>query len=349
MKNQLQIPETVFIYTGKDGKPIINAPFFKDTMWLNQNQIAELFDTTQGNVSKHVANVYNDGELPENTTHSKTESVVNRGFRGQVSEQIDVYSLDMVIAVGYRVNSVKATEFRIWATNILREYIQKGFALDDERLKMAYPFDKAYFRELRDRIKEIRISERMLYQQLKDIYALSADYNQDKTQTLLFFQKVQNKVLFAISGKTAAEIVYNRADATKKAMGMSGGWAHAPDEKRILKQDAPIAKNYLEEPELEELKYIVNMFLDFAEHRAESEQHIFMKEWEQELDKFLEFHKKSVLPNAGKISHEQMLKKACEEYSKYKTKLKVNEKQESIKEYRADIKELEKILKKADG
>lgn len=343
MANLLKNPEGFFVYDNKDGKPAIKAPLFNETMWLNQNQIAQLFGTTQGNVSKHIANIYNDGELAENTTHSKNESVVNRGFRGAVSEEIDVYNLDMVIAVGYRVNSKKATEFRIWATGVLHEYIQKGFALDDDRFKRAYPGDKQYFKELRERIREIRTSERMLYQQIKDIYALSADYDYDRTQTMLFFAKVQNKLLFAISGKTAPEIIHSRVDSNKDNVGLTD-YKNSPDGP-ILKSDVEIAKNYLLEPELKELRYIVNLFLDYAEHKAEAEEKIFMKEWVDVLDDFLAFNKKEILPNAGGISHDMALEKAHAEYFKYKEKQKAFEKTESAQELQEDIRALENVLK----
>lgn len=338
--------EVMFIYDKKDGSPVINPHFFNNNLWLTQNQIAQLFDTTQGNVSKHIANIYSDGELPEITTHSKNESVVNRGFRGAVKEQLDVYNLDMIIAVGYRVNSKKATDFRIWATKVLHEYIQKGFALDDERFKQGNKFDKQYFKELRERIRDIRVSEKMLYQQLKDIYALSADYNYDKVMTLMFFATVQNKVHFAITGNTSAELIKARADHTKEHMNLQT-WHNMPNGD-ITKTDIAVAKNYLTEPELKELQYIINMFLDFAEHKADAEEPIFMKEWEQELDKFLAFNQKQILNNAGTVSRIEALRHASCEYAKYKLRIKQEEKVNSVKEYKEDIKELEKLLKKAE-
>lgn len=338
--------EVMFIYDKKDGSPVINPHFFNNNLWLTQNQIAQLFDTTQGNVSKHIANIYSDGELPEITTHSKNESVVNRGFRGAVKEQLDVYNLDVIIAVGYRVNSKKATDFRIWATKVLHEYIQKGFALDDERFKQGNKFDKQYFKELRERIRDIRVSEKMLYQQLKDIYALSADYNYDKVMTLMFFATVQNKVHFAITGNTSAELIKARADHTKEHMNLQT-WYNMPNGD-ITKTDIAVAKNYLTEPELKELQYVINMFLDFAEHKADAEEPIFMKEWEQELDKFLVFNQKQILNNAGTVSRMDALRHASCEYAKYKLRIKQEEKVNSVKEYKEDIKELEKLLKKAE-
>jgi len=335
--------EVLFIYDKKDGSPVINPHFFNNNMWMTTKQIADLFETTTQNVDYHRNNIYKEGELPENTTTKDFLGVVNRGFRGQVQDSVLHYNLDMIIAIGYRINSKKATDFRIWATNVLREYIQKGFALDDERFKQGYFGDKQYFKELRERIKEIRASERMLYQQLKDIYALSADYNYDKVMTLMFFATVQNKVHFAITGNTSAELIKYRADSSKEHMNLQT-WHNMPNGD-ITKTDIVIAKNYLTEPELKELQYIINMFLDFAEHKAEAEEPIFMREWEQELDKFLVFNQKQILNNAGTISRMDALRHASCEYAKYKLRIKQEEKANSVKEYKEDIKELEKLLK----
>ncbi len=339
---KIQVYEGFFIYDKKDGTPSINAPLFNNTMWFNQKQIAQLFDVEVPAISKHINNIFLDGELSENQVFSKMEKNENSATF-PINPEPGLYSLDMVIAVGYRVNSKKATEFRIWATSILHEYIQKGFALDDERFKRVYPGDKEYFNQLRARIKDIRISERMLYQQLKDIYALSADYNNNKTETTLFFAKVQNKLLFAISGKTGPELIDSRVDANKDNVGLTD-FKNSPDGAVTL-YDVEIAKNYLQEPELKELKYIVNMFLDHAEYKADVEEKIFMKEWEVVLDDFLAFNKKEILPRAGSISKEQALEKARREYVKYKESRKQIEQQESAIEYAQDIKELEGILK----
>lgn len=345
MNNQAKIPTAFFVFNAKDGAPAINTPFFKQTIWFTQKQIADIFEADISGVSRHINNILTEGEIPENLAFAKfAKSEKSESF--PINPEPLHYSLDMVIAVGYRINTKKATEFRIWATKILHEYIQKGFALDDVRFKQGYQFDKAYFRELRERIKDIRVSEKMLYQQIKDIYALSADYNYDKEATFAFFAKVQNKVHFAITGKTAAEVIYERADATKEKMGLTS-YKNSPDG-QITKQDIIWAKNYLQEPELKELRYIVNMFLDFAEHRAEAEEPIFMREWEKELDEFLTANKKELLHNAGKVSHEDALEKAYNEYSKYKQALKITEKKESEEEYKEDIKELEKMLKDAE-
>ena len=284
----------MFVYH-RNGIPAINARFFNQTVWLTQKQMADLFTVEVPTISKHIKNIFEEGEIVKDVAVSKMEKNEKTGTF-PINPEPFLYNLDVVIAVGYRVNSKKATEFRMWATKVLHEYIQKGFALDDERLKGGYDFDRAYFRELRERIKDIRVSERMLYQQLKAIYALSADYNHDKRQTIMFFAKVQNKVHFAITGNTSAELIYKRADATKA-------------------------------------------------HMAEAEEPIFMKEWEQELDKFLAFNQKEILENNGKISRVQALKKASEEYGKYKLRIKQEEKSDSEQERLEDIKELEKMLK----
>ena len=285
--------EVMLVYNRKNGKPAINPQFFNNNMWLTQKQMAELFEVEIPAISKHIKNILDEGELVKERVISKMEKN-EKSDSFPINPNPFLYNLDMVIAVGYRVNSKKATDFRIWATNVLHEYIQKGFALDDERFKQGYPDDKQYFKELRERIKEIRASERMLYQQIKDIYALSADYDNDRQQTMLFFAKVQNKLLFAISGKTGPEIIHSRVDSNKENVGLTS-FKNSPDG-RVTKQDVEIAKNYLQEPEMKELRYIVNLFLDYAEHKAESEEKIFMREWEILLNDFLAFNKKEILP-----------------------------------------------------
>jgi hypothetical protein len=326
-----------FFYKDATGKVQINALFRDETLWLTQKTMAELFEVEVPAISKHIKNIFLEGELKENRVVSKMETTATDGKTYNTA----FYNLDMIIAVGYRVNSKKATAFRIWATAVLREYIIKGYALDDDRLKNGNKFDRVYFRELLERIKEIRTSERMLYQQLKDIYALSADYNRDYEDTILFFAKVQNKVHFAITGQTAAEVIHSRADAEKTNMGLTT-WKASPDG-RITRQDVTIAKNYLKEGELKELRYIVNLFLDYAQHEAESERVVYMRDWERELDKVLELNRKELLQSAGKISHEEALQKAIVEYEKYRDKLKVTEKEDAEQECLLDIKELEKI------
>lgn len=336
-----KLPIALFLYN-QDGKPTIMVHVGENTMWLSQKQMAEIFEVEVPAINKHIKNIFESGELSGNSTISKMEIVQEEGTR-QVTREIDLYNLDMIIAVGYRVNSKKATQFRIWATKVLHEYIQKGFALDDERFKRGNKFDKQYFKELRERIKDIRTSEKMLYQQLKEIYALSADYNYNKLQTIMFFATVQNKVHYAITGQTSAELIKSRADSTKEHMNLQT-WDNMI-KGDITKSDIAIAKNYLTEPELKELKYIINMFLDFAEHKANAEEPIFMKEWEEELDSFLAFNKKQILTNAGTVSRVEALRHASAEYVKYKLRIKQEEKNIAVEEYKSDIKELEKLLK----
>jgi hypothetical protein len=326
-----------FLYKDSAGRVQINALLRDETLWLTQKVMAELFEVERSVITKHIGNIFAEGELKENSVCANFAHTAADGKNYNTA----FYNLDMIIAVGYRVNSRRATAFRIWATAVLREYIIKGYALDDDRLKNGNKFDKAYFRDLLDRIKDIRTSERMLYQQLKDIYSLSADYNRDYEDTILFFAKVQNKVHFAITGQTAAEVIHSRADANMANMGLTA-WQASPDG-RITRQDVTIAKNYLKEPELKELRYIINLFLDYAQHEAEGERVIYMRDWEHELDKVLELNRKELLHSAGKISHEEAFKKAIAEYEKYRANLKLTEKKDSEQEYLLDIKELEKL------
>lgn len=336
----------IIIYQDASGRNRIDVKLSGETVWLTQAQMADLFGIDKSGISRHIKDIFKSGELVEDTTVANFATVINRGFRGEVEEQLDYYNLDMIIAVGYRVNSQRATAFRIWATEVLREYIQKGFALNDERLKNGHSFDKAHFRELLERIKEIRTSERMLYQQLKDIYALSEDYMNNNMETLLFFAHVQDKVHYAVTGQSAAEIIYKRADADKENMGLTS-WKNAPHG-RFTKQDVVIAKNYLEQPELDGLKDIVNMFLDYAEMQAKNAIPIFMKDWLSELDNFLHFLKKPLLNAPRPFSRTQAIRKAYNEYAKYREKMRVIEREKSLSEKIEDIKELESFLKKAD-
>jgi len=332
-------PQQFFLYKDTSGRIQINALFRDETLWLTQKALAELFEVEIPAISKHIKNIITDGELIENQVISKMEITASDGKNYNTA----FYNLDMIIAVGYRVNSKKATAFRIWATEVLREYIVKGFAMDDERLKKVNKFGADYFREMLDRIKEIRVSERRLYQQLKDIYALSADYNQDYRETLEFFARVQNKVHYAITGHTAPEIIHARADSKKSNMGLTS-WEGSPN-RRITRTDVIIAKNYLQQDELGDLRYIVIAFLDFAEHEARSGRLIFMKDWEGELDRIIEFNRKAVLKGKGKISREEAEKKALTEYAKYRERIRPLEQQEWHQEYLLDIKELENIEK----
>lgn len=336
------IEQQFYIYKDVNGNVNVNALMRDETLWLTQKSMSELFDVEVPAISKHINNIFESNELTKAATVSKMEIVQTEGNR-EVSREVDFYNLDMIIAVGYRVNSAKATAFRIWATNVLKEYIIKGFALDDNRLKNGRQFDKAHFRELLDRIKEIRTSERMLYQQLKDIYALSEDYSRSNSASLIFFAQVQNKVHYAITGQTSAEIIVKRADAEKEHMGLTT-WKNSPHGD-IIKSDVITAKNYLEKREMEDLRDIVNMFLDYAEMQAKAQKPVFMKDWVIKLDNFLAFNEKPILQGCGKYSRTQALRKSTAEYEKYKLKQKAVEKEKAHQEYIEDIKELNGILK----
>lgn len=341
----MQQEKQIVIYKTPAGDVSVSAIMQEDTLWLTQAQMAELFEIDKSGISRHIKDIFTTGELSEKVVCAKFAHTTPHGAIPDKTQTKEVlyYNLDMIIAVGYRVNSAKATAFRIWATNVLKEYIQKGFALDDNRLKNGYSFDKAHFRELLERIKEIRTSERMLYQQLKDIYALSEDYMDDNTATLLFFAHVQDKVHYAITGQSAAEIVYKRVDANKKNLGMTT-WKTAPNG-RFTKQDVIVAKNFLEQPELENLRDIVNMFLDYAELQAKNATPVFMKDWITELDNFLKFLKKPVLDKVRPYSRTQAVRKAYAEYAKYRENERLAEREKAKLEYIEDIKELEKLLK----
>lgn len=305
----------IIIYKTTKGKVSVEVIYNDETFWLTQKAMAQLFGVGVPAISKHIKKIFDEGELQEDTTISKMETVVNRGFRGEVSEIIVYYNLDMIIAVGYRVNSYNATQFRIWATQTLKEYIIKGFVLDDERLKQGKQFGKDYFDELLERIREIRASERRFYQKITDIYALSVDYDKEVQITKDFFATVQNKLHWAITGKTASEIIYKNADATKIFMGLTT-WKNAPDGK-ILKSDVTIAKNYLNEQHIKELNRIVSAFLDLAENRAEREILVKMKDWIDFLNQFLELANYPILEKKGKVSSLEAKIKAETEYEKY--------------------------------
>ena len=294
MKNNLPAKQSDFLlYTGSDGKVNVEVFLKDETVWLTQKAMAELFGCTPDNISLHLKNIYKEKELDTNST-TEDFSVVQKEGKRQVSRKMEFYNLDAIIAVGYRVNSYQATRFRIWATKILKEYIIKGFVLDDERLKQgSRVFGKDYFEELLERIREIRASERRFYQKITDIYALSADYDRNAPLTKEFFATVQNKLHWAITGKTAAEIIYDSADATKIYMGLTS-WKHAPEGK-ILKSDVAVAKNYLSEAHIKELNQIVSAYLDLAENRANRQIVTKMEEWAHFLHGFLEFSNYPIL------------------------------------------------------
>ncbi len=286
-----------------------------ETIWCTQKAMAQLFEVGVPAISKHLKNIFEEGELLQEMTISKMETVINRGKRGKVNEQIDFYNLDAIIAVGYRVNSIKATKFRQWATKILNEYIRKGFAMDDERLKQGTAlFGKDYFRELLERVRSIRASERRIWQQITDIYAeCSIDYDRNSPTTRDFYAMVQNRFHYAITGQTAAEIVYTKADHTKENMGLTT-WKNSPDG-RILKSDVTVAKNYLQEKEIRQLERTVTGYFDYIEDLIERENTFNMEQLAASINEFLTFRRYRILPDKGKISAAQAKKKAEDEYA----------------------------------
>lgn len=286
-----------------------------ETIWCTQKAMAQLFGVGVPAVSKHLKNIFEEGELSPEMTISKMETVINRGKRGEVNEFIDFYNLDAIIAVGYRVSSLKATRFRQWATTILNEYIRKGFAMDDERLKQGTGlFGKDYFRELLERVRSIRASERRIWQQITDIYAeCSIDYDRNSKTTRDFYAMVQNRFHYAITGQTAAEIIYTKADHTKEHMGMTT-WKNSPNG-RILKSDVSIAKNYLQEKEIRQLERTVAGYFDYIEDLIERENTFNMEQFAASINEFLTFRRYQILPDKGKISAALAKKKAEDEYA----------------------------------
>lgn len=301
------------LYTAKDGKINIEVFLKDETVWLTQKSIAELFGVKVPAINKHLKNIFESGELEEKSVISILETTASDGK----TYNTGFYNLDAIISVGYRVNSYQATQFRIWATKTLREFIIKGFVLDDERLKQGNQvFGKDYFEELLERIREIRASERRFYQKITDIYALSADYDKNAPATKEFFATVQNKLHWAITGKTSAEIIHDSADATKTHMGLTN-WKQAPDGK-IMKSDVSIAKNYLGETHIKELNQIVSAYLDLAENRAQRQILMKMADWGQFLHSFLELSSYQVLQDKGKASALEAKLKAEQEYEEYR-------------------------------
>ncbi len=285
-----------------------------ETLWCTQKAMAQIFGVGVPAISKHLKNIYAEGELTADTTISKMETVVNRGIRGCVNEMIDFYSLDAIIAVGYRVSSLKATRFRQWATKILNEYIRKGFAMDDERLKQLG--GGGYWKELLARIRDIRATEKVFYRQVLEIYATSIDYDPKASVSQEFFKKVQNKIHYAVHGNTAAEIIVQRADAEKDFMGLMSFKGKQP-----TLEEARTAKNYLDEKELRAMGQLVSGYLDFAERQAEREQPMTMNDWAKYLDNILTMTGERLLQGAGSVSHSQAMEHATTEYRKYKQRV----------------------------
>lgn len=291
----------------------------EETIWATQKAMAALFGVQVPDISKHIKNIFETGELSASATVSKMETVVQRGFRGQVSDKVDFYSLDMIIAVGYRVSSARATAFRIWATGILKEYIKKGFVLDDRRMKEGGALlGKDYFKELLERVRSIRASERRIWQQITDIYAeCSIDYDRSAPTTKDFYAMIQNRFHYAITGKTAAEIVFERADRTKENMGLTT-WKNSPDG-RILKSDVSIAKNYLPEKDIRRLERAVSGYFDYIEDLIENENTFTMAQFADSVNEFLAFRSFQILPDHSKgfVSHDQAQRKAEGEYDAF--------------------------------
>ncbi|ABW66497.1 virulence RhuM family protein [Desulfosudis oleivorans] len=326
--------EIVF-YQTEDGKIKIDTVFQDETIWLTQAKMAELFAVNVPAISKHLNNIFEEGELQKEATVSKMETVQQEGSR-QVTRTRDFYNLDAIIAVGYRVNSKRATQFRIWATHILKEYIIKGFAMNDDRLKQADRWD--YFDEWLERIRDIRASEKRFYQKIRDIYATSIDYDKHSEQAQIFFKKVQNKMLWAITGKTAAEIIESRSNPDKPNMGLTS-WRGST----VRKFDVGIAKNYLKADEIKDLNEIVTMYLDYAERQARQRKTVTMEQWSGKLDAFLKFNEQELLTHAGAVKAEVARKIAEDRYEAFDKKRKTAEARAADKE---DLKELEEIEKR---
>lgn len=318
MDRELTPKGEVLLYSDSEGKEFVSVVFQNETFWLTQSGMAELFGCSADNISLHLKNIYAEGELEQETTTEEFSVVRQEGSR-QVRRSIDHYNLDAIIAVGYRVNSKKATRFRQWATRTLKEYIQKGFVLNDELMKNGRPFGKDYFDELLERIREIRASERRAYQKIADIFEqCSYDYDKQSDTTKAFYAFVQNKLHFAVTGQTAAELIAGRATIDSPTMGLTT-WKAAPDGK-ILKSDALIAKNYLNEKELSRLNRLVTMFIDYAELMAEDQQLMSMKDWLDEADRFLTNNRRKVLEGKGTVSHEEAVRKVTAVYEEFRKK-----------------------------
>ncbi|OXS54197.1 hydroxyacid dehydrogenase [Cohnella sp. CIP 111063] len=304
-------PTNVLMYQTEDGKTKIDVKVENGTVWMTQKMISELYQKGVNTINEHIKNIYEEGELLEEATIRKNRIVQSEGQR-QVEREVSFYSLEMIIAVGYRVRSHRGTQFRRWATERLNEYLVKGFTMDDERLKDLRHFGQDYFDELLQRIRDIRASEKRFYRKITDIYATSVDYDPQAEVSNQFFATVQNKLHFAIHGQTAAELIANRADAQKENMGLTN-WKGD----KVRKNDVFIAKNYLTDKELQSLNRIVSMYLDYAEDQAERHSPMYMKDWIEKLNAFLQFNGREVLGNAGKMSQEVAEKLATKEYEKY--------------------------------
>lgn len=333
----------ILIYQNQEGSIKIDVRLEDETVWLTQAQMAELFGKGRTTITEHIQNVFKEGELEENVVCRNFRHTTQHGaIAGKTQETITkYYNLDVIISVGYRVKSAQGTQFRIWATQRLKEYIIKGFALNDDRFKSGSSMN--YFDELQDRIREIRLSEKFFYQKIKDIYATSIDYDPKDEKTIMFFKVVQNKLLWAISEQTAAELVYKRVDASLPLLGMLSYDKKQPAS--IKKTEVSIAKNYLNEDEMKLLGLLVEQYLAFAETMAQQQIPMYMKDWIERLDAILQLNGRELLTHAGKISHQMALEKSGEEYEKFKQQQRVVEKEASLKELEEDIENLKKSVK----
>ena len=328
----------IILYTTPEGDIKVNTILQNETIWLTQNTMAGLFGVQRPAITKHLKNIFESGELDEQVVSSILEHTTQHGaIEGKTQiKPVKYYNLDAIIAVGYRVNSKRATQFRIWATNILKEYIIKGFAMDDERLKSSDKWD--YFDEWLERIRDIRASEKRFYQKIRDIYATAIDYDRQSEQAQVFFKKVQNKMLWAITGKTAAEMIQSRSNSELSNMGLTS-WKGSI----VRKQDVAIAKNYLNADEIKDLNEIVTMYLDYAERQARQRKTVTMEQWSDKLDAFLEFNEHELLTHAGKVKAEVAKKIAEDRYEEFDKQRKIEEAKKADEE---DLKELEEIEKR---
>jgi len=326
----------ILFYQSEDGTSRIEVRLEEGTVWLPQILIAELYQTTKQNISLHIRNIFDEGELQPEATVKEYLTVQHEGSRA-VQRRVTYYNLDMILAIGYRVRSHRGTQFRVWATERLREYLVKGFVLDDIRLKEGRSIGADYFDELLERIRDIRASEKRFYQKIRDIYRLAIDYDPKADTTLAFFKTVQNKLHWAITGHTAAELIAERVDARKPNMGLTS-WKGA----KVRKGDVTVAKNYLNEEEIRNLNRIITMYLDYAEVQAERKQPIYMKDWVQKLDAFLQFNEREILTGSGQVSMEVAKKLALEEYVKFSRRRIAEDDEEAEAEFERTVKELEK-------
>lgn len=331
---------SILIYENQDGNIKIDVRLDEETVWLTQAQMQELFQKSKATISEHIKNVFEEGELNKEVAVREFRTTTSHGaIAGKTQEsKVNLYNLDVVISVGYRVKSVQGTQFRIWATQRLKQYIIKGFALNDDRFKSGTSMN--YFNELQDRIREIRLSEKFFYQKIKDIYTTSIDYDPKDERTIEFFKVVQNKLLWAISQQTAAELVFRRVDASLPLMGMLS--YDKKDKVSIKKSEVSIAKNYLDEDEIKLLGLLVEQYLAFAETMAQQQTPMHMKDWANRLDSILQLNGRELLTHAGKISHKKALEKSGVEYEKFKQQQKTFEKEASLRELEEDIKRFKK-------